>query len=215
MRRRRHAMKTKWFCLSAVFAVIAALVPLRTPAQSQNSGDELREMRKLIEELRTQMSTMQAEIDQLKDTKLETSSPLPASASALLATPQAGPLEAPQPAPESIPSEQVGEATAEYQEFNEDTLATARFDNVPLDPKYEGYFKLPGTRTSLRIGGFFKTDFIYDLKPAGNTYLFIPSSFPTPQASGVYNANVSIRTTRLSLDFRTPSRVLGDLRFYL
>ena len=57
-------------------------------------------------------------------------------------------------------------------------MATARFDNVPLDPKYEGYFKLPGTRTFLKIGGFFKTDFIYDLKPAGNTYLFIPSYSP-------------------------------------
>ena len=105
-------MKAKGFCLSAVFALISALVPLRTSAQSLNSSDEMRELRNLVEELRTQMSKMQAEIDQLKDTKLETTSQQPASVSAILATPKKGSLETEQPAHESIPSQQVGEATA-------------------------------------------------------------------------------------------------------
>jgi hypothetical protein len=109
----------------------------------------------------------------------------------------------------------VGEATATYKEFSEDTLAAARFDNVPLDPKYRGFFQLPGTRTILKIGGYFKTDFIYDLKPAGNVDSFIPSSIPIPTVVGVNNSTVSIRPTRLSLDFRIPSTKIGDVRFYL
>lgn len=45
--------------------------------------------------------------------------------------------------------------------------------------------------------------------------MFIPSSFPIPQVPGVYNANVSIRPTRLSLDFRIPSSALGEVRLYV
>jgi hypothetical protein len=60
----------------------------------------------------------------------------------------------------------VGEATATYTTFSEDSVAAARFDNVPLDPNYQGFFRLPGTQTLLKIGGYFKTDFIYDSRPS-------------------------------------------------
>jgi hypothetical protein len=163
--------------------------------------------------MRMHMSKMQTEIDQLKGTKRE-ASPQTATAVRTSPVPQQGTIEAAQPLRESVASPQVGRATAEYQEFDEDTAAAPRFDNVPLDSKYNGYFQLPRTQTLLKIGGFFKTDFIYDLRFAGNTYLFIPSSFSIPQVPGVYNANVSIRPTRLSLDFRIPSSALGDVRLY-
>jgi hypothetical protein len=74
---------------------------------------------------------------------------------------------------------------------------------------------LPGTQTILKIGGYFKTDFIYDMKPAGNTDSFIPSSIPIPAVVGVNNATVSIRPTRLSLDFRVPGAKVGEVRFYV
>ena len=41
--------------------------------------------------------------------------------------------------------------------------------------------RLPGTQTFLKIGGYFKTDFIYDGKPAGDPERFIPSSIPLGQ----------------------------------
>lgn len=109
----------------------------------------------------------------------------------------------------------MGEATAAYAQFSEDTVAAARFDNIPLDPKYKGFFHLPGTQTLLKIGGHFKTDFIYDLKPAGNPDQFVPASIPIPTVVGVNNANVSVRPSRLSLDFRIPSSKIGDVRFYV
>jgi hypothetical protein len=207
-------MKANALCLSATLILIGTLAPARTLGQSQNSTDEVRELRKLVEELRAQMSEMQTEIDQLRVGK-PVASPPPAIAPIAPPTPQQGTIEAPHPPRESTLSPQIGEATAEYQEFDEDAAATPRFDNLPLEPKYNGFFKLPGTQTILKIGGFFKTDFIYDLKPAGNTFLFIPSSFPIPQVPGVYDTNVSIRPTRLSLDFRIPSTALGEARLYL
>jgi hypothetical protein len=200
-------MKVNGLCL--IIFLIGALAPVRTLAQSQNSSDDIRELRKLVEEMRAQMSKMQAEVDQLKGAKPQASAQTGIAAPTAPPTPQEGTIEATQPPQESKLSPQIGEATAEYREFAEDPAATPRFDNLPLDPKYNGFFELPGTQTILKIGGFFKTDSIYDLKPAGNTFLFIPSSFPIPQVPGVYDTNVSIRPTRLSLDFRIPSSALG------
>jgi len=208
-------MRAKGLCLTASILLSFVLVPVRTLAQSQDAGKDNEDLRKLVGEMQAQMKQMQAEIDQLRANKAETPPTQPATPPAIPSVKQEGTIEAEQPPMESTPSEYVGEATTDYQEFNEDTVATPRFDNVPLDPNYNGFFKLPGTQSILKIGGFFKSDFIYDLKPAGNPDLFIPSSFPIPQVSGINNANVSIRATRLNLDFRIPSSTLGEVRFYL
>jgi hypothetical protein len=88
-------------------------------------------------------------------------------------------------------------------------------DNAPLDPRYPGYFRLPGTRTFLRIGGYFKSDFIYDLKPAGEPEKFVTSTLPVPNLPGVNNSTVSVRPTRLSLDFLIPTETVDTVRFYL
>ena len=42
-------------------------------------------------------------------------------------------------------------ATADHKTFSEDEEAAARYDNVPLDPRYPNYFRLPGTRTSCAL----------------------------------------------------------------
>src|SRR5262249_58142749 len=101
---------------------------------------------------------------------------------------QEGTIQSAETPPQGQVSRQVGDATATFTQFSEDKVAAARFDNVPLDPKYKGYFRLPGTQTLLKIGGYFKTDFIYALKPAGNTDSFIPSSIPVPNVANVSNA---------------------------
>jgi len=172
--------------------------------------------------MQARMTQMQAEIDELKGKKAEaTTAPPTATAAAAVTGSQTGEgkndgtIRATTPPKEGQTSPQVGAATARYQEFSEDTLAAARFDNVPLDPKYHGYFQLPGTETIVKIGGYFKTDFIYDLKPAGNADVFVPSSMPIPQPNSTNNTTVSIRPTRLSVDFRVPTTKVGDVRFYL
>jgi hypothetical protein len=196
------------FVSVALFAGI--LMPARAFAQSESSNQNVQELRKQLDELREQMNKLQARLGELesKATGAATTPVTPSSN-------QEGTIQTTQALPQAAPSKQVGEETATYTTFSEDTVAAARFDNVPLDPKYKGFFRLPGTQTILKIGGYFKTDFIYDFKPAGNAESFIPSSIPIPTAVGVNNSTVSIRPTRLSLDFRIPSTTLGDVRFYL
>ena len=204
-------MKTRKICLVVSAVVAAALLPLKASPQSSAPGDETQQLRKLVEEMRVQMDKMQARLDQLEAVKPQAATgPAPASSA-----PQQGTIEAASPPLQGETSPQVGKATATYQEFSEDTLAAARYNNVPLDPQYRGFFSLPGTQTILKIGGYFKTDFIYDLKPAGNTDAFVPSSIPVPQPVAVNNMTVSIRPTRLNLDFRVPSMKIGEVRFYV
>src|SRR5215470_17031188 len=211
-----HAEVHQMRGIASIFAsmfIVAYLLPARTVAQSTQSNasqQSVEEIRKQLALLKEQMSTLETRLNEIESAK--------APGKAAPSTPaekQEGTIQSAETPPQGQVSRQVGDATATFTQFSEDKVAAARFDNVPLDPKYKGYFRLPGTQTLLKIGGYFKTDFIYDLKPAGNTDSFIPSSIPIPTAVGVNNATVSIRPTRLSLDFRVPTTKIGDVRFYL
>jgi DcaP outer membrane protein len=199
--------------LTCLVVVLIASWPFLPPAsgQSERTSPSPEELHKQLDELRVRITNLQAQLHEIENGK-KSSAPQALSAQS---ADREGTIQTSDPPPQSKPSQRVGEATATYKQFSEDTVAAPRFDNVPLDPKYHGFFRLPGTQTLLKIGGYFKTDFIYDLKPAGNTDSFIPSSFPVPQAVGVNNATVSIRPTRLNLDFRVPSTRIGDVRFYV
>jgi len=195
-----------------IVALLAAgSMPLAVSAQSVSPNQNTQELRKQLDELREQMNKLQVRLGELENSKAaEVVTPSTAPSSK-----QDGTIQTAQPPFQGETSKQVGQATATYTTFSEDTVAAARFDNVPLDPKYHGFFRLPGTQTILKIGGYFKTDFIYDLKPAGNTDSFIPSSIPIPSPVTVNNSTVSVRPTRLSLDFRVPSAKVGEVRFYV
>src|SRR5215469_16286189 len=195
----------------AVGLLITVLGPSGTRAQSDSSTQDVNEMRKQLNELRQQLRQLEARLGELDSRRAtEAAAPPPAPS-----TNQEGTIQSTQVPAQAPPSPQVGQATGTYTTFSEDSVAAARFNNVPLDPKYKGFFRLPGTQTLLKIGGYFKTDFIYDLKPAGNTDSFIPSSIPIPTAVGVNNATVSVRPTRMNLDFRVPTAQFGDIRFYV
>jgi hypothetical protein len=200
--------------LLVIAVLVSALMPVCVAAQSDSSSQAVAQLDKRLEELRAEMNKIEAQLNELKAAK-GTPAATAAAPSVAGSTSQEGTIHTPQPPAQGPTSKQVGEATATYNTFSEDTLAAARFNNVPLDPKYHGFFVLPGTQTLLKIGGYFKTDYINDLKPGGNIDSFIPSSFPAPQVTSVNNSTVSIRPTRLSLDFRVPSTKLGEVRFYL
>lgn len=185
--------------------------PSQSTAQSDTAKATAQELRQQVNDLQTQLKNVQARLDELENQKETPASTTPSSTS----SPQEGTIQATVPPREGVTSPQVGQRTATYTTFSEDSVAAARYNNIPLDPKYSGFFRLPGTQTILKIGGYFKTDFIYDLKPAGNAEAFVPASIPIPQIATVNNATVSVRPTRLTLDFRIPTTKIGEARFYL
>jgi hypothetical protein len=199
-------MKKKNKIRIAVLSIAPLLVPAALVAQTPEQAPTAGELQKQLEEMRKQMNKLQKRIDEVEAKK-----PAESASTALPPTTSQQPAAIPQ----GPTSPHVGEATATYDTFSEDSVAAARYNNVPLDPKYHGYFYLPGTQTLLKIGGYFKTDTMFDLKQAGNPDEFVTSSIPVPGVQGVHNSNVSIRPTRLSLDFRIPTTQMGDVRFYV
>ena len=158
-----------------LYLVVATLLftAILTPcafAQSQTSNDEAQQLRKLVEQMQAHMSKMQEEIDQLKGTKSETPPSQPTVAPGAAPTQQEGTIQRRLRSKEQPPNmlEKPRSSTGSSLRTK---VAAPRFNNVPLDPKYHGFFRLPGTQDIMKIGGYFKTDFIYDLKPAGTPTL--------------------------------------------
>ena len=185
--------------------LLALLIPVGVIAQTSGQEQNVIDIQKQLREMRSLIEKLQTRIDELEKEKTTAGNP---AATPAPQPEQLGPLQGPT-------SPQVGDATASYETFSEDPVAAARFNNVPLDPKYHGYFILPGTQTLLKIGGFFKADMFYDPKPAGNPDQFIPSSIPIPATNDVRNSNVMVRATRLNFDFRIPNTRMGDVRFFI
>ena len=116
-------------------------------------------------------------------------------------------------APTAGTSTEVPEHQRERGMLRQDNYAGPRVDNAPFDPKMRGFFRLPGTSTMLRVGGFARTDLIHDFSPAGNTSKFIPSSIPTGPNPGNDNTSLSVAPSRLSLELRNNTNY-GPLRIY-
>ncbi len=154
-----------------------ALAPSTASAQTGAAGvpaQNADDLRTELEQLRAQMAAQMRQIGALQARLDEMQRQKPAAAASVV-NPVADQMATP---PAAAPTPQVSGATTGYQTFSEDQEAASRVDNAPLNPELPGFFRLPGTQTFLKIGGYFKTDFIYDGKPAGNPELFIPSSFP-------------------------------------
>ena len=182
--------------------------------------DAITKLENRMNDMRSQMTEMQAELDALRG-----AGDLSQAAKDLKPVPpplQTGAVEStlpPLPSAVQLSPEQqreaVGKETAEYESFAEESEPVPRLFNAPLEATYPGFFVLPGTQTMLRINGLFKTDFMFDPRPAGLADSFIPSTIPIPQTTSTNNFNASIRESRISADFRIPVRDIGMARLFM
>ncbi len=101
------------------------------------------------------------------------------------------------------PVDYYGTETRTRETANEEQMGAPRIDNEPMDPELLGYFRLPGTQTYMKFGGFVKTDLFYDLNFAGNYYgAYVPSSFPSTPTPHSEDSTVSMRPTRFTWEVR-------------
>jgi hypothetical protein len=205
---------------SVFYLGLVFLIASRAWPQSENpNAEKIQALQQQLDQMKAQMQNLQAQILELSNSSKPAPAALtPVPPAATAATAAQAPKEE-NPATQAaalgvVPARQVGQTTATRQTDAQDPVAAPRIDNAPLDPRYPGYFRLPGTLTMLRIGGYFKTDFIYDLKPPGDPERFIPSSFPIPTLASVNNTTISIRPTRMNLDFLIPVNDTS-VRFFL
>src|SRR3954464_1628280 len=195
-------------CLGCLIALL--LYPSTLYSQSSDpSAAAVEALRQQLASLQTQMAHVQNQLNQLSARTTDSQS------SGSPAAQQSSDREELTEELNKQAKHQTGEAVATYETYSQDPQAAPRVDNSPLDPNFPGYFRLPGTNTLLKIGGYFKNDFIRDFRPAGDTERFIPSSIPVPTSGGGTNSTVSVRPTRLNLDFLVPIEDLGSVRFFV
>jgi len=135
-----------------------------------------------IEELKAKVKQLEQSVDELKKKESESLEPLSSGTDA-----------------------EVPAIDRERGLMTEDAYADARPDNAPFDPALRGFFRFPGSHTMMRIGGYIRTDAIYDRSQLGNVNQFRPESIPTPNLD-TSNYNMTARASRLSLESRTDTR---------
>ena len=201
------------FCFAVAVLLLSASAGVRAQAASAPSSDQIQALQKKLDALQTQMTEVQGELQRLSGGSVQPPREMTDLKSAIAAEQQdaKAQIEA-----ELTPKQkELSQVTETYRTFAQDPVAAPRINNEPLDPRFPGYFRLPGTSTLLRIGGYAKTDFIYDLKPAGNVDRFIPATIPIPAPSNVTNSTISVRPTRINLDFLVPTKSGDSYRFFL
>jgi DcaP outer membrane protein len=177
-------------------AIIFVFRPPVLPAQS-----ELEQLRSEVETLNNTVQKQQGTIQKLLDR-------INALEDAQKPNPVAPGLTPAQPAAATnfAPASQVQDRSA----VSGEQLAAPRPNNELINS--DGFFRIPGTETEMRIGGYVKTDFLYDLKNAGDPNLFITSSIPTSGDRGP-RSNIQARQSRVSLELRHDSP-FGPFKFY-
>ena len=206
-----NALRVSRFYLSALLLVLlSSQVQAQAPAPPPK-GPDVEALQQQLESLQTQVTALQ---DQIK--KLTTGSATPGGQD----TQQTKSADAQQDkgsgATQELTTKQtVSKPTALYQTNSEDQDAAARYDNAPLDPRYPNYFRLPGTKTFMKIGGYAKSDFTFDPRPAGDQDRFIPASIPIPPTANTNNSTISVRPSRINVDFLVPYKEERSIRFFL
>lgn len=75
--------------------------------------------------------------------------------------------------------------------MKEEDLAAPRPGNAPLDPTYQGFMQLFGTKTWVKLGGYAKLDAIVDSTKVGNPNMFITTKIPAKERRTTARASTS------------------------
>ena len=208
-----HRITTKGLVVVSILLLLLAVSPSVLGQASQTaSAEQIQALQKKLDALQSQMADVQGELQRLSGGTAPPTHEAADISAAIAAEQQDEKSKVEEElTPKTI---ELGNTTVTYRIFSQDPFAAPRINNEPLDPRFPGYFRIPGTSTLMRIGGYAKTDFIYDLKPAGNVDSFIPATIPVPSITGINNSTISVRATRFNLDFLVPTKSGDSYRFF-
>jgi hypothetical protein len=190
----------------------------------QQQQQELAEQRKLLQKQAMQIQGLKGELDVLR-----APTPPVSGNEEVAAVAEAGP-DAGEQAAEPIAMaaidaqpEPAGEkqapTVAQQQQQAGNSVATAQADDPTkaLLSDFVGAWRLPGTDAALRIGGFVKTDIVYNFDPLEISDRFIVGSIPVGQSnasSSEAESSITANQSRLNFDLREPTKV-GVLRAFI
>ena len=175
-------------CIFMVFSVGAVYGLAQSP--------DLNQLKSKLQQLEQSMQELKGQIANVEQAQKPPGAVTP--------PPSAAPTQPGQAPTVRLPVENYGDQTRLRQPASSNDEGAPRIENEPLDPELRGFFRLPGTSTLMKFGGFIKTDLLYDLNYAGTYYgAYVPSSFPSSTTPHSENATVSMRPTRFTWETRT------------
>jgi len=168
------------------FVGIAAMLLAIAPVAR---ADELSDLKAAVKQLEARINALEA----------ERAAAAKAAAEAKAAPAAPAPVAAVGPAPASSVASYLPPET-----LKSDESAAARVDNAVIDPALKGFFRIPGSDTIMKFGGYAKVDFIYDTKPIGTYDYFVTSAIPTsgPDTQRGSQFTAQAKQTRLNVDLR-------------
>lgn len=168
-----------------------------------------------LDQLKTKLQQLEQTMQELKQEIAAVEQAQATPAQPVVATK----AEAPAVPTPRVPTEYIGDLTRTRDVASENQESAARIDNEPMDRAMRGYFRLPGTGTLIKLGGFVKADVFVDTNQAGSFYgQYVPATFPSSPQPHTVNATVSMRPSRFFTEFLQPvgdggSKVKGYLEF--
>jgi len=175
-------------------AVASLTVVLWFGAPSSAQTPDLQQLKTKLQQLDQMMQELKQQIATAEARQNTPVAPVPVKTSPASKLP-----------PPELPTTYIGELTRTREVANQDPEGAARLDAEDTDPSLRGFFRLPGTATLIKFGGFVKTDLFIDANQAGTYYGgYVPSSFPSSPQPHTVNATVSMRPSRFSAEFRQP-----------
>lgn len=173
-------------------------------------ADEISDLKEIIKKLDARVKALESE--RARGQAAPAPAPAPAPAAATAAQPAAAaPIQAAAPVSAVAASAYIPAAT-----MKSDESAAQRTDNAPIDPSMKGFFRLPGSDTLVKIGGYAKVDAIYDSKPIGSHDYFVTSAIPTsgPDTKRGSQFTMHAKQTRMNMDMRRDTDA-GAARIYV
>src|SRR3954452_5340142 len=166
-------------------------------SSARSQSPDLKQLKVKLDQLEQTMQDLKQQIEAAEAVQQSPGQPAAPTTSQ---PSQAAQLPTPQ-----LPVEHMGALTQKREVANLNADSAPRINNEAIDPALRGYFRLPGTGTLIKLGGFVKTDVFVDTNQAGSYYGgYVPSSFPSSPQPHTVNATVSMRPSRFSAEFRQP-----------
>lgn len=184
------------------------LAAVQAPLPAANK--ELVAQRALLESQSQKISTLTRELDAIQE-------PLPKEGQGITGETKAGIIAPAKSVARTAP--EPPQTAQEKQEATGDAVAQAQADDPSRDmlKDFKGAWRLPGTNAALSIGGFVKTDIVYNFDPLQIKDRFITGSIPvgiTETTGDEAQSSITADQSRLNFDLRTPTD-FGIMRAFI
>ena len=193
----------------------------------QQQQQDLAEQRKLLEAQANQIASLKNELDVLRTPtplvsvadKAASTEPPAEVGSKVVTEPIAasGTESGPQVAGSDTPETPKTDGQIEAEAGKSVAKAQADDPTQALLSDFVGAWRLPGTDAALRIGGFVKTDIVYNFDPLQISDRFIVGSIPAGQddaSTAEAQSSITANQSRLNFDLREPTE-FGILRAFI